>query len=168
MHTLDSRCFSALSQTFSCSLFLFELVLLVGKYGIWTSEALAIVERHHPNSLHASCVHNTTLIALRYSGNACSSAVSLKPAVYLLFCSPLCLLLRFFLHSRKACTASSGPPNLRQRHWPSGTALGGKTSPHTAAPPWHREAQLLLLAVFPTLVPGFPKWGVDAHILWVF
>lgn len=125
MHTLDSS-FSALSQTFSYSLFLFGLVLLVGKYWpLWNVS-------HHLNSLHASCVQSTTLIALRYSGNACSTAVSLAPVVYLLFCPPFCLLLCFFLHSRKACTASSGPPNLRQRHWPSGTALGGKTSPHSS------------------------------------
>lgn len=122
------------------------------------------MERHHPNSLHASCVHNTSLIALRYSGNACSTAVSLTSVVYLLFCSPLCLLLCFFLHSRKACTASSGPPNLRQRHWPREQRWEGRPL-LTAAPPWHREAQLLLLAVFPTLVPGFPKWAVDAHSL---
>lgn len=34
MSTLDSRCFSALSQTFFLFSLLFELVLLVGKYGI--------------------------------------------------------------------------------------------------------------------------------------
>lgn len=80
------------------------------------------MERHHPNSLHATCVHNATRL-LSITRETPVAPVSLTPVVYLLFCSPFCLLLRFFLHSRKACTASLALPTSardtgpREQHW---------------------------------------------------
>lgn len=166
MHTLDSRCFSALSQTFSCSLFLFELVLLVGKYGIWTSEALAIVERHHLNSLHASCVHNTTLIVLvtRVTPVAPQSPSSLS-SIFSFVLHSACYYVSSSTAERHvllvlALPTSARDTGPREQRWEGRPLL---TQQHL-----HGTGKLSFcsfLAVFPTLVPGFPEWAVDAHSL---
>lgn len=105
------------------SFFLYELVLLVGKYLICKYKALSIVRHHHWNSLHAQ-LHFLT----KPWFFSASRLTSVNFCIVSLM-SVTCLLSRFLtsacysiLHSqqRKKGSDSSLPPKASARkHWPS-------------------------------------------------